>query len=62
MAYSFKKMSGSFENALNLCSSYYKSKGCTYLHMIREILFQIFKNTICMLKSLLLNDELSTIA
>ena len=30
--------------------------------MIREILFQIFKNTICMLKFLLLKEELPTIA
>ena len=57
-----RKMSGSFQNALNSCSSYYNSKGCIYLHMIREILFQIFKNTICMLNFLLLKEELPTIA
>ena len=30
-------------------------KGCIYLHMIREMLSQIFKNTISKLKFLLLN-------
>ena len=50
IAYSVKKMLGSFENALNCRPSFCSSKGCIYLHMISEILFQIFKNAICMLK------------
>ena len=45
-------MLGSYENVLNWCSSFCNSKGCKYLHMISEILFQIFINTFCMLKFL----------
>ena len=28
---------------LNWCSSFYNVQGCIYLHMISEIVFQIFK-------------------
>ena len=53
-------MTGSFENALNWCSSFYNSKGCIYLHMIREMLSQIFKNTISKLRFLLLSHLVLT--
>ena len=55
-------MPGSLENVLNWCSLFYNSEGCIYDHTNSEILFQIFKNTICMFKFLLHNETMSTIA
>ena len=57
-----QKMPGSLENVLDWCSFFYNSEGCIYHHMNSETLFQIFKNTICMLKLLLLNDTMATIS